>query len=88
MISSVQNVNPVSNIFQQQNFDSKPQEAIKQTQNISDISHIKRPELMTDEESQAVMSEVIGGISENPLDALTVHNGLDLSRVMALLADD
>ncbi len=53
-----------------------------------DVVHLRSPELMTDEEAQAVMTDVQGTIAESPLDALTVHQGLDLSRVMALLADD
>lgn len=53
-----------------------------------DVVHVTTPELMTDEEAEEVMTNVQSTIADSPMDALTVHSGLDLSRVMALLADD
>ena len=54
----------------------------------ADKVSVSAPELMTDEEAQEVMSEVQSTVFESPADALSVHSGLDFSRVMALLAED
>ena len=48
---------------------------------------VKAPDLLTDEEAQEMLAETRQEVVDNPLEALSLHQGLDYNRVMALLAD-
>ena len=52
-----------------------------------DVVRVRQPELMS-EEAQQAMADVQDSLSASPGEALSVHGGLDLARVMALLAED
>ncbi|MBO5490177.1 hypothetical protein [uncultured Desulfovibrio sp.] len=53
-----------------------------------DVVRVRQPELMSEEEAQQAMADVQDSLSASPGEALSVHGGLDLARVMALLAED
>lgn len=50
-----------------------------------DIVNINAPSLLTDEEAQEALVTVEESVSASPTEALSVHQGLDLNRVLALL---
>lgn len=60
----------------------KGEGVIRQT---GDIVDVHAPELLTDEEAEAVLNETIGMITSDSAAALSVHSGLSESRVFALL---
>lgn len=52
-----------------------------------DVVSINKPGEMTDEEIAQAMQSVEDNVAANRAEALSVHGGLDYSRVMALLGD-
>ncbi|MBO4300413.1 MAG: hypothetical protein J5861_02305 [Desulfovibrio sp.] len=58
-------------------------QVVPQDDNVS----VRNPQLMTDEEAMEAMSQVQDSLQQSTGEALSVHGGLDYSRVMALLAD-
>ena len=87
MITPVYNTALSSELFVNLNQDPSQNSSARLSQSQGDVVNVSRPDLMTDEEAQEVMSEVQDTIGGNPLEAVTVHQGLDYSRVMALLED-
>ena len=83
MITPVYNTALSSELFVNLNQDPSQNSSARLSQSQGDVVNVSRPDLMTDEEAQEVMSEVQDTIGGNPL----VHQGLDYSRVMALLED-
>ena len=90
MLNNIVNTDISSNFIRSNSYTELQYNKNLVTNSIPKVDKIdvKSPELLNDEEAQEIMYDVQNTISENPLDALTVHSGLDLSRVMALLADD
>ncbi len=63
-----------------------PQAAGMGQLNQDTVSIGKNPAMMTDAEAEQAMQDVLNGFSASPAEALAAHGGLDLERVMALLA--
>jgi hypothetical protein len=53
----------------------------------ADVVGIRKPNLLSDGEAAVAMGAVQDSLSSTPSEAMSIHNGLDESRVMALLAD-
>ncbi len=87
MITQLQSTQNISEHFTTSEHISAHYNATKNIGLQNDVVHITRPELMTDEEAQEVMTDATEAIVDSPLEAMTVHEGLDISRVMALLED-
>ncbi|MBQ7607032.1 MAG: hypothetical protein IJU76_03565 [Desulfovibrionaceae bacterium] len=87
MITQLQNTAISQNYLAYTDLSSPQAPVTKANHQQNDVVTVSRPDLMTDEEAQEVMQDVTGTIGESPAEALTVHQGLDLSRVMALLED-
>lgn len=56
-----------------------------QVKGTGDINDVRAPELLTDEEAEAVLNETVNMIGSDRAAALSVHSGLSESRVFALL---
>ncbi len=50
-----------------------------------DVVNVNAPSLLTDAEAQEALVTVGESVSASPTEALSVHQGLDLNRVLALL---
>lgn len=51
-----------------------------------DVVSLSAPNLLADDEVDGVLDDTMSMISQNPMDALSVHSGLSASRVAALLS--
>ena len=51
-----------------------------------DVVSLSAPNLQADDEVDGVLDDTMSMISQNPMDALSVHSGLSASRVAALLS--
>lgn len=51
-----------------------------------DVISLSAPNLLADDEVDGVLDDTMSMISQNPMDALSVHSGLSASRVAALLS--
>ena len=51
-----------------------------------DVVSLSSPILLADDEVDGVLDDTMSMISQNPMDALSVHSGLSASRVAALLS--
>lgn len=50
------------------------------------LSAWSAPNLLADDEVDGVLDDTMNMISQNPMDALSVHSGLSASRVASLLS--
>ena len=86
MITSLQTNTPISSVVHQNGmFKSMPNPQPRAQVEEDSVVHISSPHLMTDEESAAAMADVASSLKTNSSEAVSVHSGLDLSRVMSLL---
>lgn len=83
IISELQRFQPVN----QMNLKNHPGQTANMPAVERDTVSINPAVNMTDEEAQATLQEVSENIAENQAEALSVHQGLDYDRVMALLGD-
>ena len=51
-----------------------------------DVVSLSAPNLLADDEVDGVLDDTMSMISQNPMDALSVHGGLSASRVASLLS--
>ena len=51
-----------------------------------DVVSLSSTNLLADDEVDGVLDDTMSMISQNPMDALSVHSGLSASRVAALLS--
>ncbi len=51
-----------------------------------DVVSLSAPNLLADDEVDGVLDDTMNMISQNPMDALSVHGGLSASRVASLLS--
>ena len=51
-----------------------------------DVVSLSAPNLLADDEVDGVLDDTMSMISQNPMDALSVHSGLSASRVASLLS--
>ena len=51
-----------------------------------DVVSLSAPNLLADDEVDGVLDDTMSMISQNPMDALSVHSGLSASRVAELLS--
>ena len=51
-----------------------------------DVVSLSSTNLLADDEVDGVLDDTMSMISQNPMDALSVHNGLSASRVASLLS--
>lgn len=51
-----------------------------------DVVSLSAPDLLADDEVDGVLDNTMSMISQNPMNALSVHSGLSASRVAALLS--
>lgn len=55
------------------------------TPKTGDVVNLSTPILLTNEEAQEALVTIEESVSASPTEALSVHRGLDLNRVLALL---
>jgi len=86
MITSLQ-ANPSFPSVVHQNciFKSMPNPQPKAMSEQAGAVHISSPLPMTDEESVSTMADIESSLMTNTAEAMSLHGGLDLNRVMSLL---
>lgn len=89
MLDAIQHmpITSVNSVYGTQNQVQLLRQPQAQTASMNDVNHVKNPQLMTDEDIDSAMSVVRNSVQQSAAEALSVHGGLDYSRVMALLAD-